>query len=79
MASRKSGRGKVRAGSAKATKRVVTAYRMEEPTPELRARVAFDIATISCEMGKIIGRAYRRPVPDRRDEGSIKAPPPVCR
>lgn len=60
MASRKSGRGKVRAGSAKTTKRVVDAYRIEEPTPELRARVAFDIATIKCEMGKVIGRAYRR-------------------
>lgn len=61
MASRKSGRNKARTGGAKtATRKVAIRDVIDEPTPEMRARVAFDIGMIKCEMGKVIGRAYRR-------------------
>jgi hypothetical protein len=61
MASRKSGRGKSRANTGGAKKKPqVIKEPIEQPTPEQSARVTFDLITITDEMGKALGRGYRR-------------------
>lgn len=61
MASRKSGRGKARKTTSSAKKKLqITREPIAQPTPELAARVSFDLITITDEMGKALGRGYRR-------------------
>lgn len=59
---RKTNRGRGAAGSARKAKinKVSAATPIEQPTPEMTARVTFDLVTIKDEMGRSIGRGYRR-------------------
>lgn len=66
---KKSGRGKPRKVAAAGARKgpqpkkktgQVNREPIEQPTPEMTARVTFDLITITDEMGKALGRGYRR-------------------
>jgi hypothetical protein len=59
MAKKKSGRGTAKKTTAKA-KAPTIRVPIEQPTPEMQARVTFDLNDVKTEMGQILGRAYRR-------------------